>query len=55
MYQKLQDTHPKALDVLKHLAINSYNLGVENYNKTLELREDPNVLFYEAEAKEYFI
>lgn len=54
VYQKLQDTHPKALDVLKHLAINSYNLGVENYNKTLELREDPNVLFYEAEAKEYF-
>lgn len=54
VYQKLQETHPKALDVLKHLAINSYNLGVENYNKTLELREDPNVLFYEAEAKEYF-
>lgn len=41
VYQKLQDTHPKALDVLKHLAVNSYNLGVENYNKTLELREDP--------------
>lgn len=54
VYQKLQETHPKALDVLKHLAINSYNLGVENYNKTLELREDPNVLFYEADAKEFF-
>ena len=54
VYQRLQESHPKALDVLKHLAINSYNLGVENYNKTLELREDPNVNFFETEAKEYF-
>jgi len=43
IYKKLQVAHPKALDVLKHLAINNYNIGVENYNKTLELKEnDPH-------------
>lgn len=39
IYKKLQVTHPKALDVLKHLAINNYNIGVQNYNQALELKE----------------
>lgn len=37
VYKKLQVTHPKALDVIKHLAINNYNIGVQSYNKELEL------------------
>lgn len=37
VYKKLQVTHPKALDVIKHLAINNYNIGVQNFNKDLEL------------------
>lgn len=37
VYKKLQVSHPKALDVIKHLAINNYNIGVQNYNKDLEI------------------
>ena len=46
VYKKLQVTHPKALDVIKHLAINNYNIGVQNYNKAIEERSN------EARAKE---
>lgn len=55
IYKKLQVAHPKALDVLKHLAINNYNIGVENYNKTLELKEnDPHIKDLENIYKDYF-
>ena len=55
IYKKLQEAHPKALDVLKHLAINNYNIGVENYNKTLELKEnDPHIKDLETIYKDYF-
>ena len=55
IYKKLQVAHPKALDVLKHLAINNYNIGVENYNKTLELKDnDPHIKDLEAVYKDYF-
>lgn len=55
IYKKLQEAHPKALDVLKHLAINNYNIGVENYNKTLELKEnDPHIKDLETVYKDYF-
>ena len=35
VYTNLQKTNPRALDVIKHLAINNYNLGVLNYNNSL--------------------
>ena len=35
VYTTLQKTHPRALDVIKHLAINNYNIGVLNFNKSL--------------------
>ena len=55
IYKKLQVVHPKALDVLKHLAINNYNIGVQNYNKTLELKEkDPHIKSLQETSKEYF-
>ena len=55
IYKKLQVVHPKALDVLKHLAINNYNIGVQNYNKTLELKEkDPHIKSLQDTSKEYF-
>ena len=55
IYKKLQVVHPKALDVLKHLAINNYNIGVQNYNKTLELKEkDPHIKSLQETTKEYF-
>ena len=54
IYKKLQVVHPKALDVLKHLAINNYNIGVQNYNKTLELKEkDPHIKSLQETSKEY--
>ena len=55
IYKKLQVVHPKALDVLKHLAINNYNIGVQNYNKTLELKEkDPHIKSLQETSKEHF-
>ena len=55
IYKKLQVVHPKALDVLNHLAINNYNIGVQNYNKTLELKEkDPHIKSLQETSKEYF-
>ena len=55
IYKKLQVVHPKALDVLKHLAINNYNIGVQNYNKTLELKEkDSHIKSLQETSKEYF-
>lgn len=55
IYKKLQVTHPKALDVLKHLAINNYNIGVQNYNQALELKEgDPHAKELESVYKDYF-
>ena len=55
IYKKLQVVHPKALDVLKHLAINNYNIGVQNYNKTLVLKEkEPHIKSLQETSKEYF-
>lgn len=55
IYKKLQVAHPKALDVLKHLAINNYNIGVQNYNQALELKEnDPHIKDLETVYKDYF-
>ena len=55
IYKKLQELHPKALDVLKHLAINNYNIGVENYNRALELKSgDPHIQDLENTYKDYF-
>ena len=40
---------------MKHLAINNYNIGVQNYNKTLELKEkDPHIKSLQETSKEYF-
>ena len=55
IYKKLQIAHPKALDVIKHLAINNYNIGVQNYNQALESKgKDPRIKELEATYKEYF-
>lgn len=55
IYKKLQVAHPKALDVLKHLAINNYNIGVQNYNQALELKEgDRHLKDLETTYKNYF-
>lgn len=35
VYQNLRKIKPNALDVMKHLALNKYNIGVLNYNKAL--------------------
>ena len=55
IYKKLQVTHPKALDVLKHLAIDNYNIGVQNYNQALKLQEgDTHIEDLKNVYKEYF-
>ena len=55
IYKKLQVAHPKALDVLKHLAINNYNIGVQSYNQALELKEgDRHLKELETNYKNFF-
>ena len=55
IYKKLQVAHPKALDVIKHLAINNYNIGVQNYNRALETKgNEARLKELEATYKEYF-
>lgn len=40
---------------MKHLAINNYNIGVQNYNQALELKEnDPHIKDLESVYKDYF-
>lgn len=54
VYTQLQKSHPKALDVLKHLAINNYNIGVLNYNKSLTETDKKALKEYEKLFPEYF-
>ncbi len=54
VYTQLQKKHPKALDVLKHLAINNYNIGVLNYNKSITETDKKALKEYEKLFPEYF-
>ena len=55
IYKKLQIAHPKALDVIKHLAINNYNIGVQNYNRAIEEKNnEARVKELRATYKDYF-
>ncbi len=54
VYTQLQKTHPKALDVLKHLAINNYNIGVLNYNKSITETDKKALKEYEKLFPDYF-
>ena len=54
VYKKLQVSHPKALDVIKHLAINNYNIGVLNFNKALSETDKKALKEYQKLYPEYF-
>lgn len=54
VYTTLQRTHPNALDVLKHLAVNTYNIGVLNYNKALSEKDKGLQKDEQREYKRYF-
>lgn len=54
IYTTLQKSNPRALDVLKHLAINNYNLGVLNYNNSLSMSDKNELKRLKKAYVEYF-
>lgn len=54
IYTTLQRTHPRALDVAKHLAINNYNIAVLNYNKSLSEQDKGNLKKQKKIYMEFF-
>lgn len=54
IYSALQRTHPRALDVMKHLSINNYNIAVLNYNKSLSEQDKGDLKKLKKTYTEYF-
>lgn len=54
VYKTLQKTNPRALDVIKHLAINNYNIGVLNYNQSLSQSDKGELKRLKKNYIEYF-
>lgn len=54
IYTRLHEVRPKALDVVKHLAIDNYNIGVLNYNKALTSTDKGDAKKLRKEYQEYF-
>ena len=54
VYKRLQKSNPNALDVVKHLALNNYNIGVMNYNKALSESDKGEAKKLKATASQYF-
>lgn len=55
IYTKLQKSHPNALDVAKHLAIDNYNIGVLNFNNSLSEQDKNMAKNYRKEYEKYFL
>ncbi len=53
-YTRLSSLRPQSLDVAKHLALNSYNLGVLYNNKSVSEKSKSLVETYNTRSREYF-
>ena len=54
VYTSLHQTNPHAIDVVKHLAVNTYNIGVLNYNSSLSEQDKSELEKEKAAYTEYF-
>lgn len=53
-YTKLNQVQPNNLNVHKHLAVNYYNMGVLNYNNSLQASSPSTASRYKTQAKDFF-
>lgn len=53
MYGRLYELHPENLEINQHLALCYYNLGVENFNKSLTADNDKDSKRHMRQAKAY--
>lgn len=53
-YSKLNQVQPNNLNVHKHLAANYYNMGVLNYNNSIQASSSSTASRYKSQAEDFF-
>lgn len=54
IYNKMRQSRPNSLNIVQHIALNYYNLGVMHYNKASMEQDEGTVKKYSRQAKDYF-
>lgn len=54
VYNKLKQSKPNNMTIMKHIAVNYYNLGVLNFNNAAMEQSSGNAKKFSRQAKEYF-